>query len=75
MLALRSTFISLAIEGDASDYLLEKVTHTTKSRSGRAFDVYAKPNWSKLCSEVAKLQINPRSLSEGLWKWSATSRD
>ena len=58
--ALRSTFISLAIEDDASDYLIERVTHTTKSKSGRAFDVYAKPEWRKLCSEVEKIRVTVR---------------
>ena len=58
--ALRSTFISLAIEDGASDYQLERVTHTTKSKSGRAFDLYNRPAWEALCSEVSKLRVTVR---------------
>ena len=39
---------------------MERVTHTSKSNSGRAFDVYAKPNWEKLCGEVAKIRVTVR---------------
>src|SRR5262249_29617754 len=53
--ALRSTFISLALDDGAYDYILDRVTHTTKQ--GRAFNVYAKPQWETLCREVTKLRF------------------
>jgi integrase len=60
--ALRSTFISMALEDGADDRLIERITHTP-GKSRRAFDRYDRADyWPQLCAEVAKLAIVPRSL-------------
>lgn len=58
--ALRSTFISMALEDGADDRLIERITHTP-GKGRRAFDRYDRADWPQLCAEVAKLRISPRS--------------
>jgi hypothetical protein len=59
--ALRSTFISMALDDGADDRLIERVTHTP-GKGRRAFDRYDRADyWPQLCAEVAKLRITPRS--------------
>jgi hypothetical protein len=59
--ALRSTFISMALEDGTDDRLIERITHTP-GKGRRAFDRYDRADyWPQLCAEVAKLCISPRS--------------
>jgi integrase len=59
--ALRSTFISMALEDGADDRLIERITHTP-GKKRRAFDRYDRADyWPQLCAEVAKVKIAPRS--------------
>lgn len=62
--ALRSTFISIALEDGADPYLLEMVTHTTK-RGRSAFDVYARIGWPKLCEQVERLRLERPASATG----------
>ena len=58
--ALRSTFVSLAIEDGADDRLIERITHTT-GQGRRAFERYDRADyWPMLCAEVAKIRIVPK---------------
>lgn len=54
----RRTFISMALDDGASEYMLKFVTHG--GPKGDAFDDYVTPAWRKLCAEVAKLTIELR---------------
>jgi integrase len=55
--ALRSTFISIALEDGARDDLIERITHTT-GKKRRAFDRYDRADyWPQLCAEVTKIRI------------------
>jgi len=57
--ALRSTFISMALEDGANDRLVERITHTP-GKTRRAFDRYDRADyWPQLCAEVSKLAITP----------------
>ena len=57
--ALRSTFISMALEDGADDRLVEKITHTA-GKTRRAFDRYDRADyWPQLCAEVGKIEIEP----------------
>lgn len=57
--ALRSTFISMALEDGADDRLIERITHTP-GKGRRAFDRYDRADyWPQLCAEVSKLAITP----------------
>lgn len=59
--ALRSTFISIALEDGADDRLIERITHTA-GKTRRAFDRYDRADyWPQLCAEVAKVRISPKS--------------
>ena len=59
--ALRSTFISVALEDGADDRLLERITHNPGKRR-RAFDRYDRADyWPQLCAEVTKMRISPKS--------------
>jgi integrase len=59
--ALKSTFISLAMEDGASRELIKRITHTP----GNGRDAFARYDraeyWPQLCAEVARLRITPRS--------------
>jgi hypothetical protein len=57
--ALRSTFISMALEDGADDRLIERVTHSP-GKGRRAFDRYDRADyWPRLCAEVSWLSICP----------------
>jgi len=79
--ALRSTFISIALEDGADPRLIERMTHTPgKTRS--AFTRYDRADyWPQLCAEVQRIQIAPRlggkvlALSTGRSTWDATARN
>lgn len=59
--ALRSTFISIALEDGARDDLIEKITQTT-GRGRRAFDRYDRADyWPQLCAEVSEDQAHARA--------------
>ena len=59
--ALRSTFISMALEDGADDRLVEKITHTA-GKTRRAFDRYDRADyWPQLCAEVGKIDIAPNA--------------
>jgi len=59
--ALRSTFISIALEDGARRDLVERITHTT-GKKRRAFARYDRANyWPQLCAEVAKIAISLES--------------
>jgi len=63
--ALRSTFISIALEDGARGDLIEKVTHTT-GRARSAFARYDRADyWPQICAEVVKIKL---SVPESLWK-------
>ena len=79
--ALRSTFVSLALEDGADPRLIERMTHApSKTRS--AFARYDRADyWPQLCAEVARIQIAPRpggkvlSLGTARSTWDATARN
>lgn len=59
--ALRSTFISIALEDGADDRLIERITHTP-GKGRRAFARYDRADyWPQLCAEVARVRISPKS--------------
>lgn len=59
--ALRSTFISIALEDGAARDMVKRITHDA-GRTRDAFDLYDRANyWPQLCAEVAKVRISPRS--------------
>jgi hypothetical protein len=58
--ALRSTFISMALDDGADDRLIERITNTP-GESRRACDRYDRADyWPELCAEVGKLSITPK---------------
>jgi len=61
MHALRSTFISVALEDGAQREMIKRITHA--AGQGRdAFDRYDRADyWPKLCAEVGKIRVTPRS--------------
>lgn len=63
MYAMKSTFITLAIEDGANPEILEhRVTHAKAKRS--AFDGYDRgAHWDATCREVAKLRLARRRLA------------
>jgi integrase len=62
--ALRSTFVSIALEDGADDRLIERITHTP-GKGRRAFDRYDRADyWPKLCAEVLKIRL---PAAEAFW--------
>lgn len=59
--ALRSTFISIALEDGADDRLIRRITHP----AGKGRDAFARYDradyWPQLCAEVGKIRITPKS--------------
>ncbi len=59
--ALRSTFISLALEDGADRELIKRITHPPTKKGNDAFDRYDRANyWPRLCPEIMKLSISPK---------------
>lgn len=56
----RATFITLCLDDGADERVIERITHTPKSRS--AFGLYNRGRqWEAACAEVAKLKISRRT--------------
>jgi hypothetical protein len=56
----RATFITLCLDDGAEPHVIERITHTPRSRN--AFGLYNRGRqWDAACTEVAKLKISRRT--------------